>query len=95
MKQQIFIDDIHEYDYELTDDNLHTLYYSNGSEWVENVKETVVNTVIDDGNGLIIRFDKANKRGIRLDYSQAERLFILLKLINSPAKYEIAEKKLL
>lgn len=95
MKQQIFIDDIHEYDYELTDDNLHTLYYSNGSEWVENVKETVVNTVIDDGNGLIIRFDKANKSRIRLDYSQAERLFILLKLINSPAKYEIAEKKLL
>ena len=95
MKQQIFIDDIHEYDYELTDDNLHTLCYSNGSEWVENVKETVANTVIDDGNGLIIRFDKANKTGIRLDYDEAERLFILLKLINQPAKYEIGQKKLL
>lgn len=95
MKKQIFIDDIHEYDYQLTDDNLHTLCYSNGSEWVENVKETVANTVIDDGNGLIIRFDKANKTGIRLDYSEAERLFILLKLINQPAKYEIATKVLL
>jgi hypothetical protein len=95
MKQQIFIDDIHEYDYELSDDNLHTLYYSNGGEWLNNIKETVSNTVIDDGNGLIIRFDTANKTGIRLDYSEAERLFILLKLINSPAKYEIGTKKLL
>jgi hypothetical protein len=95
MKQQIFIDDIHEYDYELSDDNLHTLYYSNGGEWQNHIKETVSNTVIDDGNGLIIRFDTANKTGIRLDYSEAERLFILLKLINSPAKYEIGTKKLL
>lgn len=95
MKQQIFIDDVHEYDYELTDNNLHTLYYSNGSEWIENVKGMVANTVIDDGNGLIIRFDKENKSGIRLDYSEAERLFILLKLIDSKAKYEIATKVLL
>ena len=95
MKQQIFIDDIHEYDYELTDDNLHVLSYSNTGEWQSHIKETVSNTIIDDGNGLIIRFDKANKTGIRLDYSEAERLFILLKLINQPAKYEIANKVLL
>ena len=93
MKQQIFIDDVHEYDYELSDDNLHTLYYSNGVKWLNHIKETVSNTVIDDGNGLIIRFDTANKTGIRLDYSEAERLFILLKLINQPAKYEIGTKK--
>jgi hypothetical protein len=95
MKQQIFIDDIHEYDYELTEDNFHILYYSNGNEWVENVKETVSNTIIDDGNGLIIRFDKANFTGIRLDYAQAERLFILLKLVIQQSKYEISTKKLL
>ena len=95
MKQQIFINDIHEYDYQLTDDNLHTLCYSNVGEWQNDVKGIVANTVIDDGNGLIIRFDKANKTGIRLDYSEAERLLILLKLITQPAKYEIATKKLL
>lgn len=93
MKQQIFVNDVHEYDYELTDDTLHTLYYSNGSEWVKNVKGMVANTVIDDGNGLIIR--ENGNATVRLDYSQAERLFILLKLINQPAKYEIGTKQTL
>lgn len=95
MKQQIFVDDVHEYDYELSDDNLHTLYYSNGSEWVENVKGMVANTVINDGNGLIIRLCEDSNATVRLDYSQAERLFILLKLINQPAKYEIGTKQTL
>ena len=95
MKQQIFIDDVHEYDYELTDDNLHTLCYSNAGEWQNHVKGMVANTVINDGNGLIIRFDKQNKSVIRLDYSEAERLFILLKLVIQQSKYEIAQKKLL
>ena len=91
MKQQIFIDDIHEYDYELTDDNLHTLYYSNGSEWTEHVKGMIAMSIRDDGNGLEGMDGSSN----RINYSEAEQLFILLKLINSPAKYEIAEKKLL
>lgn len=95
MKQQIFVDDVHEYDYELTDDNLHTLCYSNSGEWQNDVKGMVANTVIDDGNELIIRFDKVNKIATRLDYSEAERLLILLKLINQPAKYEIGTKQTL
>ena len=95
MKQQIFINDIHEYDYQLTDDNLHTLCYSNAGEWQNHVKGMVANTVIADGNGLIIRLCEDSNATVRLDYSQAERLFILLKLINSPAKYEIATKVLL
>ena len=91
MKQQIFIDDIHEYDYELTDDNLHTLYYSNGSEWTEHVKGMIAMSIRDDGNGLEGMDGSSN----RINYSEAEQLFILLKLINSPAKYEIGQKKLL
>jgi hypothetical protein len=94
MKQQIFIDDVHEYDYEFLqtgNGKLHNLYYSNGSEWTEHVKGMVAMSIKDDGNGLEGMDGSSN----RINYSEAEQLFILLKLINSPAKYEIAEKKLL
>ena len=94
MKQQIFIDDIHEYDYELIDD-LHYLHYSNAEHWNLPYRDLVSNTLIDDGNGLIIRFNEQNKTVIKLDYAEAERLFVLLKLAMQPAKYEIATKKLL
>ena len=88
MKQQIFIDDVHEYDYELIDNNRHTLYYSNGSEWAEHVKGMVAMSIKDDGNGLEGMEESSN----RINYSEAEQLFILLKLINFPAKYEIGTK---
>ena len=91
MKQQIFIDDIHEYDYELSDDNLHTLYYSNTEQWNDHIKGKIAMTIEDDGNGLKVYFDENG----RIDYAEAECLFILLKLINQPAKYEIGTKKLL
>ena len=95
MKQQIFIDDIHEYDYELVEDSLHNLQhvltYSNGEQWTNLYKGVVASTIKDDGNGLILSLYNKEK----LDYSEAERLLILLKLITQPAKYEIAEKKLL
>ena len=92
MKQQIFIDDIHEYDYEFLqtgNGKLHNLYYSNGGEWTEHVRGMVAMSIKDTGNGL--EGDESGK----IDYHEAEQLFILLKLINSPSKYEIAEKKLL
>lgn len=91
MKQQIFIDDVHEYDYELVDDNVHTLYYSNGGQWNSHVKEEIAMKIRDDGNGLVVKFNDKS----RIDYSEAGQLFILLKLINPPTKYEIATKTLL
>ena len=90
MKQQIFIDDIHEYDYELVG-NQHVLSYSNGEQWTNLYKGVVASTIKDDGNGLILSLYNEEK----LDYSEAERLFVLLKLVLEPAKYEIATKKLL
>ena len=45
----------------------------------------------DDGNGLQVFFEELG----RIDYAEAERLFILLKLINQPAKYEIGTKTLI
>ena len=83
MKQQIFIDNEYQYDYELIDDNVYTLYYSNSEDIAMQIK--------DDGNDLLLSLYNENK----LDYAEAERLFIFLKLINSSAKYEIGTKILL
>jgi hypothetical protein len=92
MKQQIFIDDVHEYDYEFLqtgNGKLHNLYYSNGGEWTDHIKGKIAMVIKDDGNGL-----EGDESG-RIDYHEAEQLFILLKLINPVQKYEIGTKKLL
>ena len=89
MKKQIFVNDAHEYDYELLADNVHALYYSNTSEWIENLRGTICMSIKNDGNGLIIKFNEKN----RIDYCESEQLFILLKFINKQAKYEIGIKK--
>ena len=90
MKQQIFVDDVHEYDYDVVDDNIHALYFQ-GGQWNSHLLGTVAMAIKDDGNGLDIFFEELG----RIDYSEAERLFILLKLINQPAKYEIGTKRTL
>lgn len=93
MKQQIFIDDVHEYDYDVVDD-CHTLLY-NGGNWNSNILNSEAICLVDDGNGLVIRFDNLGRGAISLDYAEAERLFLILKLAMQPAKYEIATKILL
>lgn len=87
MKQAIFVNSEYDYDYE-EQDGRHTLYRSNGSHWNSHARGEAVMTIKDDGNGLIF---KLNKEG-RIDYSQAQELFILLKLVNQPAVYEISSK---
>ena len=74
MKQQIFIDDIHEYDYELAEDNLHTLYYKNGD---------IAFKVFEDRKR--IQFNIMNI----LSYEQSKELSILLKIITNLGKCEI------
>jgi len=90
MKQQIFVDDVHEYDYDVVDDNIHALYFQ-GGQWNSHLLGTVAMAIEDDGNGLQVFFEELG----RIDYAEAERLFILLKLINQPAKYEIGTKTLI
>jgi len=89
MKKQIFVDDEYMYDYDIINDNVHTLYYSNSEFWSDHVREQEAMQIIDDGDGLILPAKLKT-----LDYSQAEQMFILLKLINQPAVYEIASKEL-
>ena len=74
MKQQIFIDDIHEYDYELAEDNFHTLYYKNGD---------IAFKVFEDRKR--IQFNIMNI----LSYEQSNELSILLKIITTLGKCEI------
>jgi len=88
MKKQIFVDDNYDYDYEVVNDNVHTLSRSYASQWSQHVRGEVALKIEDDGNGLVVKF---NEKG-RIDYSEAEQLFILLKLIIDPAKYEISSK---
>lgn len=88
MKQQIFIDDEYQYDYE-NNDGLHVLYYSNNEYWYSDIGGTLCMAIKDSGNGLSITTEFNKKQ---IDYSQASELFILLKLINDPSKIEIATK---
>ena len=90
MKQQIFINVVYDYDYEVVD-NKHTLFYSKDMSWSDTVKGEIALQIEDDGNGLIVlsKFSEEN----RIDYSESEQLYILLKLINTPCNYEIGTKR--
>lgn len=93
MKKQVYVDERHEYDYDIIEDTIHTLYYSLGDHWSTPYRGEIAFQIQDDGNGLIIltKFTQKN----RINYSEAEYMFIMLKLINQPAKYEIGTKQLL
>jgi hypothetical protein len=88
MKKQIFVDGENIYDYEIIDGNKHTLYYSNNEFWSDHVRGQEAMQIIDDGDGLILPVKLKT-----LDYSKAEQMFILLKLINQPIVYEIGTKE--
>ena len=86
--EQIIVDNKHEYDYKL-DKNHHELYYSDNGEWMS-AKEIALR-ITDDGNGLAVTTE--DEKLVYLDYSTAEMLTILLKLINRKYVYEVVTKK--
>jgi hypothetical protein len=83
----IIVDGRHEYDYFLEDDNVHTLRYSDNGSWT--YPNEIAMQIVDDGNGLIVQLDEEG----RIDYSEAEKLLILLKIINRDTKYELVTNK--
>jgi hypothetical protein len=86
--EQILIDGKHDYDYKLSNDT-HELYCSDGDHWFS--PGSLSMEVVDDGNGLTVM-----EQGIRLiylDYSAAERLSILLRIINRDRTYEAVTKR--
>lgn len=82
----IIVDGRHEYDYSL-EENVHTLRYSDNGSWT--FPKEIAMQIVDDGNGLIIKFSEKG----RIDYSEAEKLLILLKIINRDIKYELVTNK--
>lgn len=62
------------------DDQCVTLKRSNSSEWASDVRNTVVLTVKDTGDGYKIKWE--DKVGKMLDYAQAMELNIILSFLN-------------
>lgn len=79
--KKIFVDNSHEYDYEvksISAGTKHILYYANSECWSSNIRNQEVLSVIDTGNGFL--FSKKFSKNI--DYSDAFSLSILLKIIS-------------
>ena len=99
MKNQIFIDNQYEYDYDCIEKDkkkIHTLYYSPVEPWSEELHNKPALVIEDFGDGLNIVTRLSYKY---LEYIEADQLLILLKVINSnppfQSVYEIGTKKLL
>ena len=86
--EQIIVDNKHEYDYNL-DNNQHELYYSDNGEW--SYPGDLALRITDDSNGLAVTTE--DEKLVYLDYDTAEKLLILLKLINRKYVYEVVTKK--
>jgi hypothetical protein len=91
-REEIYINGVHEYDYyeTKTDVNttVHTLYYSDNDGWGDVIKKQVAMHLIDDGNGIEIIGINLKKE---LDYSEAEKLHVLLRLSSQRCVYQISE----
>jgi len=88
MKKPIFLENEYQYDLEVID-NICTLYYSNNECWQSNIRNTITLQLVNTGNGFkVIGLEKKH----RLNYSEAQELYILLSAIKD-SKIEIVELK--
>jgi hypothetical protein len=99
MKNQIFINNEYEYDYDCIKKGkkeIHTLYYAAVETWTEALHDKPVMIIEDNGDGINV-VTKLNYKNI--DYLDVNHLLILLKIINSQPPYqnvyEIGTKQLL
>lgn len=85
--KEIFVEEVHEYNL-IIKDNKYCLHYSNASHWHH--KGELVLGLEDDENGykLIVPLEKKH----RLNYSEAQELYILLSAVKD-SKIEIVELK--
>lgn len=90
MKKPIFVDDIHDYDLLVNNDN-YTLFYSEGEQWTSNTRGKIAMEITDDGNGFYIVEPKLSD-GNHFDYSEMLFVSILTKIIFQNRKIELAEK---
>lgn len=79
-----------DHDYNIIEQGRDTiLKYSDNSAWVSSIRDTIAAKMEDTGDELIIKIDGLKK--IKLDYSQAQQLFILLKINKGNWKIKIKE----
>lgn len=92
--KKIVISSDHEYEFDYkgveNKDGIttHELYYSKASHWAEHIRGTLALKIVEDGNGLIL-----DKEILKLDYSEANHLKILLNIIADEDKELILDKK--
>ena len=91
-REEVYVDDVHEYDYVKDDTDcdttLHQLYYSEHSDWADNTKATLALEIVNTGNGIILQGLKTN---VEHNYMKIEQLHILLRLIDEGTRYQIAQ----
>lgn len=80
----------HEFDIEF-ENKTTILKYSNSKAWSEDIHGTKACSMVNTGNGYIV---KLGGKTIRMDYAEAQQLFILLMYMND-AKTEICETKVI
>ena len=92
--EEIYIDDIHEYNYvkaETKDECVHTLYYSDWYGWADTIKGKKAIELIDSGNGVTIKDLSLDDEQ---DYLRIEQLHIMLRLHSQQCTYQIAQPSL-
>jgi hypothetical protein len=76
------------------DEDIYVLRRSSDTQWSEHVRDEVVLTILDSGNGFKVKWEEPVKNKM-LDYSQAVELTILLNFINAvdkhPFKFKIID----
>ena len=91
-REEIYMNGVHEYDYHKLSATetvtVHTLYFSDTSEWDENIRKQVAMQLVDNGNGIELIGISTKKE---LQYLEAEQLHILLRLSSENCVYQIAE----
>jgi len=63
----------------VVDDNTYTLKRTHSGTWTEQAKGVAVITIVDDGDGITIKFDKAKPS--KMDYAKQRELQLLLTFI--------------
>jgi len=91
--EQIYIDGVHEYNYLVVEvegdySKSHSLHYSSHENWSQHIRETLAMEIVDDGNGIEVLHHDLNNS---INYSDTEKLHVLLRLMSEQCKYESSE----
>lgn len=73
------------------DEDIYVLRRSSDTCWSEHVRDEVVLTILNSGDGYKIKWEESSKSKL-IDYSQAVELTILLNFINATDKYPFKYK---